>query len=102
MQEQDIDITTADGAMNTFITHPHGDGPYPIILFLMDAPDKREEMFGHMNALSNAMVCEDIQVLLDHASEDACASDGPIGCVGYERVGWRRNTRHGAPLSDSA
>ena len=120
MQEQELDIATADGAMNTFITRPDGDGPYPIVVFLMDAPgkreelhdmarriatvgyyvmlpnlyyrrvrefvmqpDRREEMFGHMNSLSNAMVCEDIQVLLDHAASDATASDGPIGCVGY-------------------
>jgi len=95
MIEQEIDIVTADGAMNTFTTRPDGEGSYPLVLFLMDAPgkreelhdmarriasvgyfvmlpnlyyrrvrefvmapDKREEMFGHMNSLSNAMVCE--------------------------------------------
>ena len=47
------------------------------------APDKREEMFGHMNALSNAMVCQDIQTLFEHAANDASADDGPAGCVGY-------------------
>lgn len=44
MQEKEIDIQTRDGAMNTFITHPEEGGPYPIILFLMDAPGKREEL----------------------------------------------------------
>jgi len=120
MIEQELDIATTDGAMNTFVTRPDGDGPYPVIVFLMDAPgkreelhdmarriatvgyyvmlpnlyyrrvrefvmapDKREEMFGHMNALSNAMVCEDIAVLLEHATGDRAASDGPVGCVGY-------------------
>lgn len=44
MQEKEVDIQTKDGAMNTFITHPEEGGPYPIILFLMDAPGKREEL----------------------------------------------------------
>ena len=44
MQETGIEIATADGAMNTFVTHPEGDGPYPLIIFLMDAPGKREEL----------------------------------------------------------
>ncbi len=120
MIEQELDIQTADGAMNTFITRPDGEGPFPLVLFLMDAPgkreelhdmarriatvgyyvmlpnlyyrrvrefvmapDKREEMFGHMNALTNALVCEDIQVLFDHAAEDSSAGAGPAGCVGY-------------------
>ncbi len=120
MQEQEIDIHTADGPMNTFITRPDGEGPYPVVVFLMDAPgkreelhdmarriatvgyyvmlpnlyyrrvrefamapDKREEMFGHMNSLTNAMVCEDIQVLFDQAAQDPAAADGPAGCVGY-------------------
>ena len=30
--------------MNTFISHPEEGGPYPIILFLMDAPGYREEL----------------------------------------------------------
>ncbi|HAK50715.1 MAG TPA: hydrolase [Gammaproteobacteria bacterium] len=44
MKEQEIDIQTADGAMPTFITVPDEGGPYPVILFLMDAPGKREEL----------------------------------------------------------
>ena len=120
MIEQQLDIKTADGEMNTFICHPDEKGKYPVILFLMDAPgkreelhdmarriatvgyyvmlpnlyyrrvrefvmapDKREEMFGHMNALTNAMVCQDIAVMFDHAGGDPAAADGPAGCVGY-------------------
>jgi carboxymethylenebutenolidase len=44
MQEQHIDIQTADGSMNTFITCPDGDGPFPVVIFYMDAPGKREEL----------------------------------------------------------
>lgn len=44
MIEQEIDIQTADGAMNTFITHPEEGGPFPVVIFYMDAPGKREEL----------------------------------------------------------
>src|SRR5476651_2301266 len=44
MIEQELDIATADGAMNTFITHPEEGGPFPVVLFYMDAPGKREEL----------------------------------------------------------
>ena len=44
MIEHHIDITTADGAMNSFVVHPEEGGPHPVLLFLMDAPGKREEL----------------------------------------------------------
>ena len=44
MIERDLDIATADGAMNTFIVHPEEGGPFPVVLFYMDAPGKREEL----------------------------------------------------------
>ena len=120
MIDQEVEMKTKDGVMNTFITRPQSPGPHPLVIFLMDAPgkreelhdmarriatvgyyvmlpnlyyrrvaefvmapDRREEMFGHMNSLSNAMVCEDIQVLLDYAGQDSVVSPGPVGCVGY-------------------
>lgn len=120
MLEREIDIQTQDGVMNTFISHPDEEGPHPVILFLMDAPGKREElhdmarrlgtagyyvmlpnlyyrrvrefhietstreeMFTHMDSLTNAMVCEDIQALLDTAATDKAARGGNVGCVGY-------------------
>lgn len=120
MIEQHLDIATGDGKMNTFIARPDEDRTYPLIIFLMDAPgkreelhdmarriasvgyyvmlpnlyyrrvrefvmapDKREEMFGHMNSLSNAMVNQDIAVLFEHAAAEPSVSDGPAGCVGY-------------------
>ena len=120
MIERELDISTLDGKVNTFIVHPEENGPFPIILFLMDAPGKREElhdmvrrlasvgyyvmlpnlyyrrvrefvmtpdqrpaMFGHMNSLSNAMVCDDARALLEYAAADHAAGAGPVGCVGY-------------------
>jgi carboxymethylenebutenolidase len=120
MIDRHLDIQTKDGVMNTFVTHPEEDGPHPLVVFLMDAPGKREElhdmahrlgsvgyyvmlpnlyyrrlrefdiesstreiMFEHMDSLTNAMVCEDIQVLIDFADQDVAARGGKMGCVGY-------------------
>ncbi len=44
MIEKEIDIATPDGAMNTFVTHPEEGGPFPLVIFYMDAPGKREEL----------------------------------------------------------
>jgi carboxymethylenebutenolidase len=44
MFETELDIQTPDGTMNTFITCPDEGGPFPVIMFLMDAPAKREEL----------------------------------------------------------
>lgn len=44
MIEQHIDIPTADGAMNSFVVCPEEGGPFPVVLFYMDAPGKREEL----------------------------------------------------------
>ena len=43
MLEQHTTIQTADGAMNTFITCPEEGGPYPVVIFFIDGPGKREE-----------------------------------------------------------
>jgi carboxymethylenebutenolidase len=122
MIDTELNIETSDGSMNTFVTYPEEGGPYPIVLFLMDAPGKREElhdmarrigtagyyvmvpnlyyrrtpefvidgsaesreeMFGHMNSLSNTMVMDDCRALLDFADSQLAASDGPVGCTGY-------------------
>ncbi|MGA1072655.1 MAG: dienelactone hydrolase family protein [Pseudohongiellaceae bacterium] len=120
MIDRELDIQTHDGAMNTFITHPEEGGPHPVVLLLMDAPGKREElhtmatrlgtagyyvmvpnlyyrrvreyilanstreeMYEHMNSLSNEMVCKDIVELLRIADSDSAAKQGKVGCVGY-------------------
>jgi carboxymethylenebutenolidase len=44
MIEQEFDVKTRDGAMNTFVAYPEEDGPFPAVLFYMDAPGKREEL----------------------------------------------------------
>ena len=44
MIETTLDITTKDGAMETFICHPERNEPYPAVFLLMDAHGIREEL----------------------------------------------------------
>ena len=44
MLEEHLTIETDEGEMSTFIVRPESDGPFPVVLFLMDAPGKREEL----------------------------------------------------------
>jgi carboxymethylenebutenolidase len=44
MIDQQIDIETKDGKTTTFISYPERGGPFPIILFYMDAPAIRQEL----------------------------------------------------------
>lgn len=44
MIDSQIDIDTKDGKITTFITHPERGGPFPVVIFYMDAPAIREEL----------------------------------------------------------
>ena len=48
MFEDHVSIDTGEGEMSTFVVHPEPSerrpGPFPTVLFLMDAPGKREEL----------------------------------------------------------
>ena len=52
MIEKILDIPTKDGAMETFVCHPERGGPYPPVLFLMDAPGIREELYDMARRLA--------------------------------------------------
>lgn len=52
MFEQIVDVPTKDGAMESFVCHPERGGPYPPILFLMDAPGIREELYDMARRLA--------------------------------------------------
>jgi carboxymethylenebutenolidase len=54
MIDREVDIATPGGSMNTFITHPEEGGPHPLIVFLMDAPGKREELHDMARRLGTA------------------------------------------------
>ena len=44
VKEEHIDIATTNGSMNVFITRPDEEGPFPPVIFYMDAPGRREEL----------------------------------------------------------
>ena len=55
--------------------------------FVLDFGDKtqnsRDKMFEHMNSLTNAMVCSDIQNILNFVAHDEHAKSELCGTVGY-------------------
>lgn len=53
MIEKELDIPTADGAMNTFVVYPDEGSPHPVVLFYMDAPGKREELHDMARRLAS-------------------------------------------------
>jgi carboxymethylenebutenolidase len=53
MIEKHLDIPTADGAMNTFVAYPEENAPFPVVLFYMDAPGKREELHDMARRLAS-------------------------------------------------
>ncbi|MDN4032231.1 dienelactone hydrolase family protein, partial [Chryseobacterium gambrini] len=44
MIEHTVEIPTKDGKTTTFNTHPERGGPFPVVIFYMDAPAIREEL----------------------------------------------------------
>jgi carboxymethylenebutenolidase len=54
MIEHEIDVTTADGVMKTFIRHPSHGGPHPVVLYLMDAPSIRPALHEMSSRLASA------------------------------------------------
>src|SRR5712692_6774928 len=54
MIEKQVDIPTRAGSMDTFICHPERRGPWPGIIFYMDAPGIREELRDMARRLATA------------------------------------------------
>ena len=52
MSERQIDIQTADGRMDAFVTHPDEGGPFPAVIVLMDIWGLREELFDVRAAIA--------------------------------------------------
>ena len=107
MIEREVDVETPDGVMNTFITHPEESGPHPVILFLMDAPGRREELsdmarrlgsVGYYVMLPNLYYRRVREIVADPSSEtdkraemvahmnsltNAMACDDVLACMAY-------------------
>ena len=54
MKEREIDVTTPEGEMKTFLYHPEHEGPHPVVLYLMDAPSIRPALKEMANRLASA------------------------------------------------
>jgi carboxymethylenebutenolidase len=54
MVEREIRIETADGSMRASVTHPDGDGPFPLVLMLMDAPGYRDALKQALGRFASA------------------------------------------------
>lgn len=54
MIEQEIDIASADGVMKTFVRHPSNGGPWPLVLYFMDAPSIRPALHDMSTRLASA------------------------------------------------
>jgi carboxymethylenebutenolidase len=70
MIERHLDIPTADGAMNSFVVHPEEGGPFPVVLFYMDAPGKREELYDMARRLAAVGYCVVLPNLYYRRSRD--------------------------------
>lgn len=54
MIEREVMIDTGEGSMPTFIYHPEDGGPYPVVLYLMDAPSIRPALRDMASRLATA------------------------------------------------
>ncbi len=54
MIEREVDISTPEGSMKTFLFHPSHGGPHPVVLYLMDAPSIRPALKDMASRLATA------------------------------------------------
>ncbi len=52
MNEKTLSIETPDGSMESFIAHPDGAGPFPVVVLYMDAPGIREELYDFVRRIA--------------------------------------------------
>jgi carboxymethylenebutenolidase len=57
MPDRNETVTTADGTMDVFITRPDGDGPFPVVVQLMDGIGMRDELHGHARRVASWGYC---------------------------------------------
>lgn len=76
MQEDFINVPTAAGSVDTFLCRPERGGPHPGILFFMDAPGIREELYD----MARRIACVGYSVVLPnlfyrHGHGTTCGPD---------------------------
>ena len=95
MIETEVDIETRDGQMNTFVVHPEEGGPFPPVLFYMDAPGKRGELHdmarriaavGYLVALPNLYYRQERNYRVQPGDKGTVRMFEPTIVVGYRRT----------------
>jgi carboxymethylenebutenolidase len=88
MIEETLDITTRDGAMETFICRPERGGPFPAVLFLMDAPGIREELRDMARRLATTGYCVLLPNLYYRSGRDTTYGPGVLehGSAEHQRM----------------
>src|SRR5882672_102003 len=75
MHEKIVEILTADGRMETFITHPEQGGPFAPVVVYMDVWGLREELYD----IARKVAIVGFYVVLP----DLCYRQGRVGSIGY-------------------
>ncbi len=57
MKERIVDVPTADGRMETFLTHPEQDGPFAAVVVYMDVWGIREELYDIARRIATVGYC---------------------------------------------
>jgi carboxymethylenebutenolidase len=50
-------VSTGDGEMEVFVTRPEGEGPFPVVVQLMDGLGMRDELHGHARRVASWGYC---------------------------------------------
>ncbi len=85
MIEQQIGIPTKAGTMDTFICHPERHGPWPAIIFYMDAPGIREELRDMARRLATVGYYVLLPNLYYRTAGEGAFDPGKIGEDGPDR-----------------
>jgi len=57
MPDRNETVTMPDGTMDVFITRPDGEGPFPVVVQLMDGLGMRDELHGHARRVASWGYC---------------------------------------------
>lgn len=91
--EAEVDIPTRDGIMNTFVVHPGDKGPYPIVIFYMDAAGRREELSNMARRIASEGYYTALPNLYYRKTRDFHMRDGDEGLWEMLTLMWTLNNR---------
>lgn len=88
-----VDIATPDGTADAYLARPGGSGPFPAVLFYMDAfglrphlssrPRLFEQIVPMLQAVTPEAAMRDAEACLRWLAGSPLTTDGPVGITGY-------------------